>query len=485
MFKIPCCTWAHRVLEYYLSISHVAIYEGREVRESLPSFPRRTSAIQQTIKTTLLPRYSHASPKLYIALIQLTKSPATIYIGAPGLICTYIFPRDNAIKRYTAARYHHNKMANSNALLFKPLKFGHVELKHRVIMSSLTRLRADKNHAATDLMKEYYLQRASAPGTLIIAESNAVSVEHGGMAYSSAIFSDEQVKAWSSIVDAVHKKGSYMYCQISAFGRAALPAAAEEEGFVIKGPSAIAAEGGPVPQEMTKEDIRRTVDAFVHAARNAMRAGFDGVEIYAANGYLLDEFIQDVSNQRTDEYGGSIENRNRLVVEVAQAVADAVGPERVGVKLSPWSTFQSMRMENPIPQFTDLVRKLNDIGLGFLNFIESRVSGIDYTDGTEKVDWAWDLFDNVIITTGGYLPETALDFVEKHHDRKFVVAFGRRYVANPDLPFRIYYGLELNPYDRSSFYKVAAPDGFIDYPFSKEWLALNGTAEVPSLVKLN
>ena len=357
----------------------------------------------------------------------------------------------------------------SNSLLFKPLKIGHVTLSHRVIMSSLTRLRADANHVATPLMKEYYLQRASTPGTLIMAESCAVSAAHGGMVHSSAIETEEQIAAWKDIVDAVHAKGCFMYCQLSAFGRAASPDVAKEENFTVKGPSAIAAEGYSAPEEMTTEDIQNTIKAFAQAAKNASRAGFDGVEIYIANGYLLDEFVQDVSNQRTDSYGGSIENRNRLPVEVVQAVADAVGPERVGIKISPWSTFQSMRMENPIPQFKDLVTKVNSIGISFLNMIESRVSGIDYTDGTEKIDWAQDLFDGVLIATGGYLPDTAQTYVDSRPDKKVLVAFGRRYVANPDLPFRIFHGLELNPYDRSSFYKVAAPDGFIDYPFSKEF----------------
>ncbi|KAM0472573.1 hypothetical protein ACHAPX_008730 [Trichoderma viride] len=363
-------------------------------------------------------------------------------------------------------------MASSDALLFTPLKFGKVELSHRVVLSALTRLRADKNHVATDLMKTYYLQRASMPGGLIIAESASVAKHHGGMSYTSAIWGEEHVQGWKPIVEAIHNKGNSMYLQLMAFGRTAQPSAAEEDGFTIKAPSAIPFEGGAVPEEMTKEDIKSTISDYVQAAKNAIRAGFDGVELYAANGYLLDQFIQDVSNQRTDEYGGSIENRNRLVIEIAQAVSDAIGAERVGIKLSPWSEFQGMRMEDPIPQFTDLIRRLRDVGLGYLNLIESRVSGIDYTDGTEKLDWAWALWDNVIIATGGYLPETALALVEEHKDKNVVVAFGRRYVANPDLPFRIQKGLELNPYDRSSFYKVGAPDGLIDYPFSKEYLAL-------------
>ncbi|PTB63272.1 hypothetical protein BBK36DRAFT_1126757 [Trichoderma citrinoviride] len=247
---------------------------------------------------------------------------------------------------------------------------------------------------------------------------------------------------WRPIVDAVHKKGGFMYLQLMAFGRAAQPLAAEEDGFTIKGPSAIPFEGGATPEEMTAEDIKSTIEDY------------------------------DVSNKRTDEYGGSIENRNRLVVEIAQAASAAIGAERVGIKLSPWSEFQGMRMENPIPQFTDLIKRINSLGLGYLNLIESRVSGVDYTDGTEKLDWAWAVWDKTIIATGGYLPETALELAERNPDRDIIVAFGRRYVSNPDLPFRIQRGLELNPYDRSTFYKVGAPEGLIDYPFSEEYLAL-------------
>ncbi|KAK1240361.1 hypothetical protein MKX07_004389 [Trichoderma sp. CBMAI-0711] len=342
-------------------------------------------------------------------------------------------------------------MASKDSLLFTPLKLGKIELSHRVVLSALTRLRADKNHVATDLMKEYYLQRTSLPGGLIIAESTSVAKHHGGMSYTSAIWGEEH---------------------LMAFGRAAQPLAAEEDGFMIKGHSAIPFEGGATPEEMMAEDIKSTIEDYVRAAKNAMRAGFDGIELYAANGYLLDQFIQDVSNKRTDEYGGSIEDRNRLVVEIAQAVSDAVGAERVGIKLSPWSDFQGMRMENPVPQFTDLIKRVNDIGIGYLNLIESRVSGVDYTDGTETLDWAWAVWDKAVIATGGYLPETALELVERDSARDIVVAFGRRYVSNPDLPFRIQRGLELNPYDRSTFYKVGAPEGLIDYPFSKEYLAL-------------
>ncbi|KAH0493349.1 hypothetical protein TgHK011_000023 [Trichoderma gracile] len=363
-------------------------------------------------------------------------------------------------------------MASTDSLLFTPLKLGKIELSHRVALSALTRLRADKDHVATDLMKEYYLQRTSLPGGLLIAESASVAKHHGGMPHTSAVWGEEHVQGWKLIVDAVHQRGCFMYLQLMAFGRAAQPLAAEEDGFIIKGPSAIPFEGGAMPEEMTAEDIKNTIEDYVQAAKNAMRAGFDGIELYAANGYLLDQFIQDVSNKRADEYGGSIENRNRLVVEIVQAVSDAIGADRVGIKLSPWSDFQGMRMEEPIPQFTDLIKRINNIGIGYLNLIESRVSGVDYTDGTEKLDWAWAIWDKAIIATGGYLPETALELVERNPDRDIVVAFGRRYVSNPDLPFRIKRGLELNPYDRSTFYKVGAPEGLIDYPFSKEYLAL-------------
>ncbi|KAL6856403.1 hypothetical protein J3F83DRAFT_764105 [Trichoderma novae-zelandiae] len=259
---------------------------------------------------------------------------------------------------------------------------------------------------------------ASVPGGLFIAESASVAKHHGGMPHTSAIWGEEHVKGWKPIVDAVHEKGG-------------VPLAAEQDGFTIKGPSAMPFEGGATPEEMTTEDIESTIEDY------------------------------DVSNSRTDEYGGSIENRNRLVVDIVQAVSDAIGAARLGIKLSPWSDFQGMRMDNPIPQFTDLVKRINNSGIGYLNLIES-----------QKVDWAWAVWDKAIIATGGYLPETALELVERNPDRDIVVAFGRRYVSNPDLPFRIQRGLELNPYDRSIFYKVGAPEGLIDYPFSKECLAL-------------
>jgi NADPH2 dehydrogenase len=242
--------------------------------------------------------------------------------------------------------------------LFKPLKIGNVEVKHRIGMAPMTRQRATNNRAPTPLMKEYYSQRSSIPGTLIITEGTLVSPSAGGgFANGPGIWSQDQVTAWKAITDEVHSKGCFIFCQLFAMGRAATVELAKREGISIVAPSALPIdENSPLPRAMTIQEIKQSVRDFAKASENAISAGFDGVECHIANGYLLDQFIQDVSNERDDEYGGSVENRSRFPNEVMKAMADAVGPEAVGLRLSPWSPFQAMRMEDPIRQFTDIIK---------------------------------------------------------------------------------------------------------------------------------
>ncbi len=192
--------------------------------------------------------------------------------------------------------------------LFKPLKIGNVEVKHRIGMAPLTRFRASDDRVPLPLMKEYYGQRAAVPGTLIISEGTCVSLAAcGGFANAPGIWSEDQVAAWRTITDEVHRKGCFIYCQLFAMGRAAIAEVAKKEGIDIVGPSAIpAGEGAPIPRPMTIEEIKQSVQDFATASENAIRAGFDGVECHGANGYLTDQFIQDVSNTRDDEYGGSV-----------------------------------------------------------------------------------------------------------------------------------------------------------------------------------
>ena len=363
-------------------------------------------------------------------------------------------------------------MSPSN--LFEPLKIGNFGVKHRVALAPLTRFRASHDRLPTPLMKEYYSQRASVPGTLLITEGTFISANCGGFQNAPGIWRQDQIAAWKAITDEVHSKGSFIFNQIFAMGRAADTRVAKLEGFPTIAPSAIPIEeGGEVPQVMTIEDITRTVREFTNAAKNAIEAGFDGVEIHGANGYMLDQFIQDVSNQRDDVYGGSVENRSRLFIEVINSVISAIGAERVGLRLSPFSTFQGMRMDDPIPQFTDIIAKASKHNLAYLSLINSRMAGgSDYPDGDGSLDFAYELWNGPLLVAGSYTPEEARKLVdERYPEKDIVVVFGRHFIANPDLAFRIKRGLELNKYDRDTFYAVESPMGYVDYPFSREFLA--------------
>lgn len=260
-------------------------------------------------------------------------------------------------------------------------------------------------------MKEYYSQRASVPGTLIISEGTFISASAcGGFPHVPGIWSEEQVAAWRTITDEVHRKGSFIFCQIFAMGRAANVEVARKEGVTIVGPSAIPIEeGAAMPRSMTIAEIKQTIQDFATASENAIRAGFDGVECHGANGYLADQFIQDTSNKRDDEYGGSVENRSRFIDDIMKAVVSAIGPERVGLRLSPWSSFQGMRMENPIPQFADVVSKANQLKLAYLHFVESRVSGAADCEANERLDFAYDLWDGPLLVAGGIRQEMRTD----------------------------------------------------------------------------
>ena len=208
------------------------------------------------------------------------------------------------------------------------------------------------------------------------------------------------------------------------------------------------------------------------ASENAISAGFDGVECHGANGYLVDQFIQDVSNKRNDEYGGSVENRSRLINDIMKAVVDAVGPERVGLRLSPWSTFQGMGMKDPIPQFANIIDKANQSNLAYIHLVESRVSGSEDCASRERLDFAYKLWDGPLLVAGGYKLADARKLVdEEYPDKDIVVVFGRYFLANPDLVFRFKEGVELNPYERKTFYINNSAAGYVDYPFSAEFLA--------------
>lgn len=355
------------------------------------------------------------------------------------------------------------------SLLFKAMKVGNIEVKHRIALAPMSRRRATGDHLPTPIMKEFYSQRAAVPGTLLFTDANLVSPAGSGLLHMSGIWSAEQTALWREIVDEVHGRGSFIYCQLVAIGRVADEKSIELDGITCIGPSAIPLEGAPIPKVMTVAEIKQMVQDFANAAKNAMDAGFDGVEFDGNNGLLHDQFVQDVTNQRDDEYGGSIENRSRFTYETVKAVADAIGSERVGYRMSPWSTFWGMRMKNPIPQFTNVIKKLQEIGIGHIHLIESRIFGDTLVDGAEKLDFAYNAWKGLILINGGYTPETARILVEEHADRNIIVTFGRSFIANPDLVYRAKHGVELSHYDRPTFYTQEAR-GYIDYPFSKEYL---------------
>ncbi|KAJ5689241.1 FMN-linked oxidoreductase [Penicillium macrosclerotiorum] len=353
--------------------------------------------------------------------------------------------------------------------LFSPLRIGGKTLNQRIAMAPMTRLRADQSHLPLPSVKEYYEQRANVPGSLIVTEATVISPRHGGYPNVPGIYSDSQVTAWKEVTDAVHRKESYIYLQLWALGRTANPAFLKQGGHPL-----LSASDSPMksafsdeihqPRPMTEKEIQDAIDDFRKAANNAMRAGFDGVEIHGANGYLVDQFLQDVSNKRMDKWGGTIANRSRLAVEVTRAVAAEIGNQRTAIRLSPWSRYQGMRMEDPIPQFSDVVRQLAQFKLAYLHACEG-----DARDNDLK--WLLEAYGNSspVLVAGNYngdSAKTAVDEIYANHD--VVVAFGRPYIANPDLPFKIKRGLPFAQFDAATMYGQGS-QGYVDYPFSEEF----------------
>jgi N-ethylmaleimide reductase len=364
----------------------------------------------------------------------------------------------------------------SDKHLFTEIRVGEMKLKHRVVMPATSRLRAQwPSSVPSELMLEYYTQRAS-DGGLIIAESSAVSP--AGRAYHTGpgLYSEAQVTGWRRITDAVHRKGSSILAQITHAGRATSseiigvppvsasvdPSFWADKAIVVSGPN-----GFTLPSEhrsLEVSEISEIVDQFSSAAQNAKLAGFDGVEILAGQGHLVEQFLQDRSNKRTDLYGGSIENRERFLIEVLGAVVSVLGAECVGVRISPSSTFSHMGDSNPRAFFNHLAERLNSFGLAYLHIIEPRISGADTVSDTEPPIAAEELgkyFHGPIIAAGGFTAETAERAIRD--GLASLIAFGRFFTSNPDLPFRLKNELPLTPYDRSTFYAFDAK-GYTDFP---------------------
>ncbi|RRW50559.1 alkene reductase [Pseudomonas luteola] len=344
--------------------------------------------------------------------------------------------------------------------LFDPIKIGALELPNRFVMAPLTRCRADDNRVPTDLMAEYYAQRASAG--LILSEATSVDPMGVGYPNTPGIWSDEQVEGWKKITSAVHKSGGRIMLQLWHVGRISAPLYLQGEKPVA--PSAIAANGHVslvrpkqeyvIPRALETEEIAGIVEAYRKGAENARKAGFDGVEVHGANGYLLDQFLQTSTNQRTDQYGGSIENRARLMLEVTDACIDVWGADRVGVHLSPRCDLHDMGDENPAETFGYLARELGKRGIAFICAREAEAD--DSLSPQLK-----DAFGGVFIANERFTHDSANAWLES--GTADAVAFGVPFIANPDLPERFARQAMLNEPHPETFY-VPGPVGYIDYP---------------------
>ena len=358
--------------------------------------------------------------------------------------------------------------------LLSPEQFGEIALNNRVVMAPLTRMRAGADDVPGELAATYYAQRASAG--LIITEASQISPLAKGYPGTPGIYSDAQVAGWKKITDAVHAKGGKIVLQLWHVGRISHSSLHPAEGLPVA-PSAIAPSGKvytaawaladyETPRALSSEEIRALIDTYRHAAEQAKRAGFDGVEVHAANGYLLDQFLQDGTNHRTDAYGGSVENRTRLLMEILQAVIGVWGSGRVGVRLSPYGTFNDMSDRDPVGLFTYVINQLNACKLAYLHLIEPRAtlaggSDANATDAPNAAQLFGHLFKGKVLMAGGYNRENAEAAVQA--GEAHAVAFGRLFIANPDLPQRFEKNTALNAYDRATFYGGDAK-GYTDYP---------------------
>jgi N-ethylmaleimide reductase len=360
--------------------------------------------------------------------------------------------------------------------LFTPVKVGAITLKHRIVMPAMSRLRAQRPSAIpSDLMLEYYRQRAS-DGGLVITEATAISPSGRGYSGAPGLYSDEQVAGWKRITGAVHEKGGYMFAQlwhagrtthISITGQDPLTASVDPTYWADPAIRVVTPEGFSQPsphRALTTAEIGDILQQYRSAAINAKSAGFDGVEVMAANGHLIDQFLQDNSNKRTDRYGGSIENRTRLLMEVVDVLIPVLGADRIGVRIAPSGTFNGMADSNPRALFRYVAKRLNDFGLAYLHVIEPRIKGaelIAQEQGPVAAQELSKLYRGPLIAAGGFKPDTAEATIA--NGDASLIAFGRYFISNPDLPRRIELGLALSPYDRSTFYAFDA-HGYTDYP---------------------
>jgi len=347
--------------------------------------------------------------------------------------------------------------------LFKPLKLGAIHLQNRIVMAPLTRCRAGLEHIPNDLMATYYSQRASAG--LIIAEATMIQEGHSAFIAEPGIYNLAQIQGWKKVTEAVHKKGGRIFLQIWHGGRACHPEM--NNGNETVAPSAIAIEGEVhtmkglrrhvVPRALTDAEIPVYISYFKRAAIHAKEAGFDGVEVHGANGYLIDQFLRDGSNHRQGPYGGSLSNRARFLFETLDAVTSVWSADCVGLRISPLNSYNSMKDSNPLGVVEYLGRELNRFKLAYLHVMRSDFLGKQSGPVIETVRKE---YQGLLIGNMGYSPEEAAHSIA--NETLQAVAFGHHYISNPNLVEKIRDGLPLVEPNQATYY-TAGPDGYIDY----------------------
>lgn len=351
--------------------------------------------------------------------------------------------------------------------LFSAVRIGDCDLPNRIVMAPLTRNRAGQGGVPQALNVTYYAQRASAG--LIITEATQISPQGVGYPNTPGIHTRAQIEGWQQVTRAVHDKGGHIFLQLWHVGRISHPSLQPEQALPVA-PSAVKPDGDAftytglqpfvTPRALSLEEIPAIVEDYRKAAANAMQAGFDGVEIHAANGYLIDQFLRDGSNRRDDEYGGSVENRCRFLLQVTQAVVEAAGARRTGIRVSPVNPFNSMSDSNPQALFNAVAAALRPFGLAYLHAVEGAIhsdSGVPAFD----IQAMRRLFGGPYIANGGYTRERAIQAVSD--GAADLVSFGELFLANPDLPERLKANAPLNTPDPATFYGGGAA-GYTDYP---------------------
>jgi N-ethylmaleimide reductase len=355
--------------------------------------------------------------------------------------------------------------------LIEETQLGNLTLKNRMVMSAMTRSRADSNGVVGEMTVQYYTQRVSAG--LIFTEAIRISEEATGSPLTPGLYTNEQIEAWKKVTTAVHDNGGLIVAQLWHTGRAGH--SIDRNGKLPLAPSALSIRGAQhftsqgmkdyeTPQEITIDEIKQTIKDYGQAAKNAIEAGFDGVELHAANGYLPSQFLAESSNQRTDEYGGSIPNKARFVLEVMEELIDVVGGDKVGIKISPFHPYGDMVLDNPVDTYTYLVDELNKLNFAYVELMKRNpyFPSPAHYPADDEIELFGHMIQQEVIANAGYDKVSAEAEVEK--GIAGFVSFGTLFLANPDLPKRFELDAALNEPDRATMFGGGAA-GYIDYPF--------------------